>query len=181
MSLQSRKSFINILKNLGYRFNINPGGIIIIEGGEGFDNLDMALFPFSMNSFPLREIPDDVTFINKGNVWLNNVTKIGNNVIFDNRGLVDLDKLENLNSTVQFNNKGFVSLRNLKYIPEGFVFNNTKGVYPLSLKMADARNVSFNKAANVALDGLDTREWDASIPDIVNGRLASIIIKSINR
>lgn len=174
MSLQSRKSFINILKNLGYRFNINPGGIIIIEGGEGFDNLDMTLFP-------LREIPDDVTFINNGNVWLNNVTKIGNNVIFDNRGLVNLEKLENLNSTVQFNNKGFVSLRNLKYIPEGFVFNSTKGVYPLSLKMEDARNVSFNKASNVALDGLDTREWDASIPDIVNGRLVSIIIKSINR
>jgi hypothetical protein len=170
--MNAREKFISILDNKFYTYRIIDGIIEVEYNKEGIPHLDLSR---------ILEIPDNVTFINEGNLWLDSVTEIGDNVTFNNRGALSLPNLEYLNPTTKFNNIGFIDLRGLKQIPDGFEFNNNKGVYLLSLRMDDVKNVSFEKNTNVAFEGLDTREWDCSIPGIINGRLLNSLIRSFTR
>lgn len=170
--MDARERFIRILDNKSYTYRIIDGNIEVEYNEEGTPHLDLSR---------ILEVPDNVTFINEGNLWLDSVTKIGDNVNFNNGGILNLSSLENINPTTKFNNRGLIDFKGIKQIPEGFEFNNGGGVYLLSLKMEDLKNVSFKKNINVSFEGLDTREWDCSIPNIKNGRLVEKIIKSFTK
>ncbi len=168
-----RNEFLLQLTNHQYSHYIdNDDNIVIGQPKNQVDDYHISLDL-------IKRMPDNVIFNNRGNVWLNSLTKIGKNIIFNNEGFVNLESLESLNNTVQFNNKSFISLPKVKKIPNGFTFNNKKGVYLLSLKIKDCKGIFFKRNQNIGLSDLDTREWDCSIQGVRNCDLVNIIIKRL--
>lgn len=134
----------------------------------------------------IYSIPDNVTFQNGGNLWLESVKYIGKNVIFKNSGLVNLTSIETIKSEIKFRNKSFVDLGNVKEIDSPITFENDGGVYLLSMGPKDINSdVKFNNKGRVAIKGFDTREIDPIssallFPNgISRGRILNKLIKKI--
>ena len=136
MENNDRSHFISQLEYYDIVFVIEGEKIIIGNPHTLSDNVDL-------DHNKITSIPDNVVFVNTGNLWLNRVTHLGENISFLNNGFLNLESLLNLPSSTEFKNNGFIDIRNLPKLNQGTKFENSKGVYLLSIKSDDVPDDTF--------------------------------------
>ena len=168
--------FIKKLEYYDIIFRIEGEKIIIGNPHVVFDNIDL-------DNNKITSIPDNVIFMNAGNLWLNRVTKIGENVIFKNDGFINLESLSSdLPASTEFKNRGWIDLRKLDKLNPGTKFENSKGVYLLSIKSDDVPNdVSFLNRGTISFRDFNTKELENEeafvLPNIRGGMLMNLMRK----
>ena len=98
----TQEEFIEILKNKKYTYEIEGDKIVVT------DSNDSGVFNPSIDLSDITSIPSDVTFNNKGYIFLTELTSIPPNVIFNNDRYIDLRNCLKIDSSVIFNNEGSI-------------------------------------------------------------------------
>lgn len=176
-----RNEFIKKLEEYRIYFKYERGQILVCDD-EYKGKIDNNHLDFEN---VIDSIPDNVTFQNGGNLWLDSVKYIGKNVIFKNSGLVNLTSLETITEEIKFSNKSFVDLRNVKEIASPITFENGAGVYLLSMDPKDINpDVKFHNKGGVAIKGFDTREINLASSSLLfpngisRGRILNKLLKN---
>jgi hypothetical protein len=174
---EDRSRFIENLDYFSIVYRIDGEKIIIGNTSTIFDHVNL-------DDSRVTSIPDNVIFINEGNLWLNKVTKIGENVSFENDGFINLESLSSdLPASTQFKNRGWISLRNLTKLNPGTKFENSKGVYLLSIKSDDVPDdVSFLNRGTISFRDFNSNELENEdeafvLPNIRRGMLMNLMRK----
>ncbi len=98
----TREEFIEILDNKGYSYKIEGDKIVVI------DKNDSGVVNPSIDLSDITSIPSNVTFNNRGYIFLTKLTSIPPNVIFNNYRYIDLRNCLKIDSSVIFNNRGSI-------------------------------------------------------------------------
>jgi hypothetical protein len=151
----THKRFIEILEDAKYPYELELGKIIVYS-------------PPMKEYFSLArdEIPPNIVFKNKGNVFLNNIEELPSGIEFRNGGDIQMGELKDLPSDVVIANGGTIFLRSIEKIHPGVEFNNGQGKY--------LESVSF---LSVFLGDKNNIHTECKIDRINNRRLINFMIK----
>jgi hypothetical protein len=137
-----REEFMEVLEDKGYWYSESPQGKIIIES-----------YSVDILMQDLKSIPPNITFNNKGHIYLESLEVLPEGIVFNNQEGVYLDSVKSISPDVEFYNGGSVYLRALKDIPKGFTFSNETAVDLNSLESLP-EGVIFDNGRGVYLKSI---------------------------
>ena len=121
----TKEEFIKVLSEEGYSYIEQDGKLLVFVTGFRRENVYLD---------NITDLPEDIVFVNDGDVWMGSLTSLPPGIGFKNKGQVCLGVLTSIPSGTEFANKGgHINLKSIKSISTGAIFNTEEPIFLKSL------------------------------------------------
>lgn len=121
----TKEEFIKVLREEGYSYIEQDGKLLVFVTGFRREAVYLD---------NITDLPEDIVFVNDGDVWMGSLTSLPPGIGFKNKGQVCLGVLTSIPSGTEFANKGgHINLKSIKSISTGAIFNTEVPIFLKSL------------------------------------------------